>query len=55
MSAIDRLPPNNIEAEEALLGSLLIDTLYLRAGDRMELGIDGLGVQRQRVVADGAG
>jgi 2,4-diketo-3-deoxy-L-fuconate hydrolase len=29
--------------------------LYLRAGDRMELGIDGLGVQRQRVVADGAG
>jgi replicative DNA helicase len=26
MSAIDRLPPNNIEAEEALLGSLLIDT-----------------------------
>jgi 2,4-diketo-3-deoxy-L-fuconate hydrolase len=29
--------------------------LYLRAGDRMELGIDGLGVQRQRVVADSAG
>jgi 2,4-diketo-3-deoxy-L-fuconate hydrolase len=29
--------------------------IYLRAGDRMELGIDGLGVQRQRVVADSAG
>jgi replicative DNA helicase len=26
MSSIDRIPPNNIEAEEALLGSLLIDT-----------------------------
>ena len=26
MSTIDRVPPNNIEAEEALLGSLLIDT-----------------------------
>ena len=26
MSSIDRVPPNNIEAEEALLGSLLIDT-----------------------------
>ncbi|MCI0398976.1 MAG: replicative DNA helicase, partial [Chloroflexi bacterium] len=25
MSAIDRVPPNNVEAEEALLGSLLID------------------------------
>jgi replicative DNA helicase len=25
MSAIDRLPPHNVEAEEALLGSLLID------------------------------
>ncbi|MGD2049982.1 MAG: DnaB-like helicase N-terminal domain-containing protein, partial [Chloroflexota bacterium] len=26
MSSIDRVPPNNVEAEEALLGSLLIDT-----------------------------
>ena len=26
MSSVDRVPPNNIEAEEALLGSLLIDT-----------------------------
>ena len=26
MSSIDRVPPSNIEAEEALLGSLLIDT-----------------------------
>ena len=25
MSSIDRIPPNNVEAEEALLGSLLID------------------------------
>jgi 2,4-didehydro-3-deoxy-L-rhamnonate hydrolase len=27
---------------------------YLKAGDRMELGIEGLGVQRQNVVADSA-
>ncbi|MGV3555717.1 MAG: fumarylacetoacetate hydrolase family protein [Croceibacterium sp.] len=27
--------------------------LYLRAGDRIELGIEGLGTQHQRVVADG--
>jgi replicative DNA helicase len=26
MSSVDRVPPNNVEAEEALLGSLLIDT-----------------------------
>jgi replicative DNA helicase len=26
MSVTDRVPPNNIDAEEALLGSLLIDT-----------------------------
>jgi 2,4-diketo-3-deoxy-L-fuconate hydrolase len=26
--------------------------VFLKAGDRMELGIEGLGVQRQRVVAD---
>jgi 2,4-diketo-3-deoxy-L-fuconate hydrolase len=29
--------------------------LFLKPGDRMELGIEGLGVQRQRVVADSAG
>ena len=29
--------------------------LFLKAGDVMKLGIDGLGVQRQRVVADPAG
>ena len=28
--------------------------LFLKPGDRMELGIEGLGVQRQRVVADSA-
>ena len=28
--------------------------VFLKAGDRMELGIEGLGVQRQRVVADEA-
>ena len=28
--------------------------LFLRPGDRMELGIEGLGVQRQRVIADPA-
>ena len=27
--------------------------IYLRAGDRIELGIEGLGTQHQRVVADG--
>ena len=27
---------------------------YLKPGDRMELGIEGLGVQRQRVIADNA-
>ena len=27
---------------------------YLKAGDRMELGIEGLGVQRQNVIADSA-
>jgi 2,4-diketo-3-deoxy-L-fuconate hydrolase len=26
--------------------------VYLKAGDVMELGIDGLGTQRQAVVAD---
>ena len=26
--------------------------VFLKAGDVMELGIEGLGVQRQRVVAD---
>jgi 2,4-didehydro-3-deoxy-L-rhamnonate hydrolase len=28
--------------------------VFLKAGDRMELGIEGLGIQRQRVVADEA-
>jgi 2,4-diketo-3-deoxy-L-fuconate hydrolase len=28
--------------------------LFLKPGDRMELGIEGLGVQRQRVIADSA-
>jgi 2,4-diketo-3-deoxy-L-fuconate hydrolase len=28
--------------------------VFLKAGDRMELGIEGLGTQRQRVVAEEA-